>query len=380
MTQHTAEQRDQLFNQIWSKYDKDGSNELCYDEFRAFLIEYEEQDLPEDQTEFYFKGTDIDGMGKVGKNELFKLVEALDDHNQLEINKLFFRAIDKDRSNQIDAKEFIVLARLNGLEMTEEKAQNSINKITGGTSTTLSFAQMHKKLTKQDIPLDTDPYDGLNVKKVPKPVPKPQDPPKHEEPKPEEKPKPQEKPNPPKEEPKPQVALKPEEKPTSQTSMPSKMKLPLMILSGLSIVFLILGAYSSWYTYNKVFVAVVDFKLNTGIKPFDITKGSLGTYGNLQWYSRTVYLTPFILFIVFTIIEIIAIIGYTKELTNPMLKNLTDGPVIRGLTYFCFGFPFLGVTAYLGSITGLGLMIVGATLIIIGILRPIVDKPSQPTA
>jgi len=120
--------------------------------------------MPEKQNDFYFRGADIDGSGYISKNELFELVEALYKNDQLYINKLFFRAVDKDRSREIDASEFVIMAELNGRSMDESAAEAQIEKLTGGKKV-LTFAQMHKALTGQDIPADTDPYDGQLEKK-----------------------------------------------------------------------------------------------------------------------------------------------------------------------------------------------------------------------
>ena len=40
-----------------------------------------------------------------------------------------------------------------------EKAEEQIKNLTGG-NTKMNFAQMHKALTGEEIPDDTDPYDG----------------------------------------------------------------------------------------------------------------------------------------------------------------------------------------------------------------------------
>ncbi|OHT00870.1 hypothetical protein TRFO_32341 [Tritrichomonas foetus] len=115
--------------------------------------------MPEKQYEFLFRGADVDAGGSIDKEELYQLVEALHKNDQLYINKLFFRAVDTDRSREIEADEFVTMAELNGREMSVADAAAQIEKLTGG-SKTLTFAQMHKALTGQEIADDTDPYDG----------------------------------------------------------------------------------------------------------------------------------------------------------------------------------------------------------------------------
>lgn len=153
------QQRRERFEKYYSQLDKDNSGHLNYEEFKTFLTQYNKKEMPEKQNEFYFKGADVDGGNTICKEELFNLVEALHNNDQLYINKLFFRAVDKDKSREIDAKEFVTMAELNGRTMSEEDAEAQIQKLTGGKSK-MTFAQMHKALTGQDLPADTDPYEG----------------------------------------------------------------------------------------------------------------------------------------------------------------------------------------------------------------------------
>ncbi|OHS98026.1 hypothetical protein TRFO_35678 [Tritrichomonas foetus] len=169
------EQRRARFEKYYSQLDKDGSGHLNYEEFKKFLVTYNKKEMPEKQYEFFFRGADIDAGGSIGKEELFTLVEALYKNDQLYINKLFFRAVDKDRSREIEADEFVVMAELNGREMSKEDAAAQIERLTGGKKT-LTFPQMHKALTGQEVPEDTDPYDGkldggVQTRGVPEPKP-----------------------------------------------------------------------------------------------------------------------------------------------------------------------------------------------------------------
>lgn len=153
------QERRQRFEKYYSQIDKDGSGHLSYEEFKTFLTQYNKKEMPEKQNEFYFHGADCDNGGSIDKEELWQLVEALQNNDRLYINKLFFRAVDKDKSREIDASEFVTMAELNGVDMTEEKAEEQIKNLTGG-NTKMNFAQMHKALTGEEIPDDTDPYDG----------------------------------------------------------------------------------------------------------------------------------------------------------------------------------------------------------------------------
>jgi len=403
MTTRTVEERKARFVEMFNQFDKDGSGELCYEEYKQFLFQYEEAELPEDQCDFYFRGSDVDGMKKISQNELWALVEALDTKDQLAINKLFFRAIDKDRSGKIDAEEFITLAKMNGIEMTLEKAQHHINKITGGADTKLTFAQMHKKLTKVEIDPATNPYEPtpeVFPKKQkpaePKPVePKPAEPkpvdPKPAEPKPVE-PKPADSkpvvPKPTDPQPKlpkpadPKPVTKPTETVTSTPAGASKMKTPIMGLSALAFVGMFFCAWASYYPIHKsVSTDIPD--LNFKIKTFDLPKyGSLLeflSYGNVVWYFRAIQLVPAILCLVIAILEILVIVAYVMEAKNTMLKNLFDGPVVHGVAIICIAFPVFGLSGWLGTAGGLASGIAGLGLIVCGVLNN-AAQPAKPTA
>ena len=155
----TQKERKERFEKYYKELDNDGSGHLNYAEFTKFLNNYNEKKLDNKLCEFFFNGTDIDNGGSIDKNELWELSEALRENDKLYQNKLFFRAIDKDRSGEIDAEEFLKIAELNDLQMSLEDAEAQIKRITNG-SNVMNFAQMHKALTGEDIPIDTDPYDG----------------------------------------------------------------------------------------------------------------------------------------------------------------------------------------------------------------------------
>lgn len=157
--QRNEEQRRQRFEKYYSMLDKDGSGHLNYEEFKTFLTQYNKKEMDEKKNKFFFEGADVDNSGTIDKDELWQLVEALQKNDKLYINKLFFRAIDVDKSKEIDADEFLMMAELNNVKITKEQSEAQIKKLTGG-SNTLNFAQMHKALTGEEIPNDTDPYDG----------------------------------------------------------------------------------------------------------------------------------------------------------------------------------------------------------------------------
>ncbi|KAK8841823.1 Rhomboid- protein 3 [Tritrichomonas musculus] len=157
--QRNEEQRRERFEKYFNMLDKDGSGCLSYEEFKTFLIQYNKKEMEEKKYQFFFNGADVDNGGTIDKDELWDLVEALQKNDQLYINKLFFRAIDVDKSGEIDAEEFVTMGELNGVTLTKEQAEAQIKKLTGGAHV-MNFAQMHKALTGNDIPLDTDPYDG----------------------------------------------------------------------------------------------------------------------------------------------------------------------------------------------------------------------------
>lgn len=154
-----SEERRKQFDECYKKFDKDNSGHLSYEEIDKFITQYNKKELPPKKKDFFFHGIDVDNSGYISKEELWELVEALQTNNKLKINKIFFRAIDRNRNNEIDADEFIKMAELNDIFLTEEDAENQIQRLTKG-SNVLNFAQMHKALTGDEIPENTDPYDG----------------------------------------------------------------------------------------------------------------------------------------------------------------------------------------------------------------------------
>lgn len=132
--------------------------------------------MSEKQNLFFFNGIDTRNTGAVSKEELWKLVESFYNNDKLYINILFFRVIDKNRENKIDANGFVTLAELNGVEITEEQSKYQIKEFTNGR-TTFNFAEAHCALTGESIPFSTDPYYGelsqTKIKSSPKTQTKP---------------------------------------------------------------------------------------------------------------------------------------------------------------------------------------------------------------
>lgn len=148
------------FEKYFKLIDKNESGWLSYDEFKTFLTQYNKKELPEKQNEFFFHGSDVYNDDKICKEDLWQLVEAFHNNDKLYINKLFFRAIDIDRSLEIDASELSVIVMLNSVDMTGEEIEEAFDRAAGGKSR-INFAQMYKIVTGEDIPYDTDPYDRM---------------------------------------------------------------------------------------------------------------------------------------------------------------------------------------------------------------------------
>jgi Ca2+-binding EF-hand superfamily protein len=110
--------------------------------------------------QLYFNGIDIDGSKEVSRDEFKDFVVAALNGDKVYTLKLVFRAFDKDRSRALDATEVKHIGKYVGADLTDEELAAGILKLTGKKNGALSYAQVVKLLTGQDIDAATDPYDG----------------------------------------------------------------------------------------------------------------------------------------------------------------------------------------------------------------------------
>ncbi|OHS94684.1 hypothetical protein TRFO_39154 [Tritrichomonas foetus] len=426
MKKRSDSERKARFKKHWKIMDADGSGELDYEEFKMFLIKYNKKEMPEKQYEFFFRGTDVDGGGSIDEDEMFDLVEALYKNDQFYINKLFFRAVDTDKSGEIDAKEFIIMAELNGKKMTEEESTLQIKKLTG--KETMTFPQMHKALTGQDIPEDTDPYDGKNkqkitekgnanaeenkdTKKEKKKDNKEKD---NKEKDKKEKKKDKQKENRSDDE-KDLKDLKEKDKKDKKDKEKKEKKkdgkkkdknnfskspagralmITMIVFSCLAAVSLVLSGAAYLYHYDKyVKPDYEDGKLYAEVYCPIFYYGRSIKVCETRYYAKIIdrvkpiegflvnsayrnIVTPIILGIlslilcIFEIIVIVVLIMALVKVKMPkIIKNLFYGHATRGLIYIMFSIPTLGVAGPLGISSGIIMIVSGAGILTVGIVE-----------
>lgn len=389
------EERHARFEHLWEKLDTDKSGQLDYDEFKVFLAKFNRKEMEEKQYQFFFRGSDVDGIKAIQKKDLFKLIQALINNNQLYINKLFFRAVDEDRSGKLEASEFVEMAELNGIKgMTVEKAEKKIKKLSGGNDY-LTFAQMHKALTGEELPPDTDAYCGRRKREAAaKKAAEEEAARKAAEEGGEKK------------EEEGVEELKEEKKENLQlqtSESPKWVVFAMIALSGFAILAMILCAAALFYSYDVINngKVSVEAKLNSGFNPSKFSKpkesgssifpdydfGDNPSESDYTKFFQNFFYLKFASFLalglmcfIYAIVEILILVALILELGGkqlPLIKKAFYGPVVRGFVYVFISIPILGVSSDLGAASGIITCIVGIVILVFGILEAVVPKTAK---
>lgn len=151
----------QTIDKFMSKFDELDEEDDGVMGINEFLVLYREimgqPDLTRADAEVIFRGIDIDGNGYVSRDEFHDMVVSAVKKDFLSQYKMLFRSFDTDRSRTLSANEIVELCNYIGKEFTREQAEFAIQR---SGSRTLTFAQLYKLLTRQEIDPSTDPYDG----------------------------------------------------------------------------------------------------------------------------------------------------------------------------------------------------------------------------
>jgi Ca2+-binding EF-hand superfamily protein len=110
--------------------------------------------------EVYFRGLDVDNNKEVSRDEFKEFVTGALKKDKTYTIKLIFRAFDKDRSKSLQANEIKEIGEYIGHPLDDATIKAKIKEITQKEDGALTFAQVVKLLTGDDIKADTDPYDG----------------------------------------------------------------------------------------------------------------------------------------------------------------------------------------------------------------------------
>nr|AGM32364.1 EF-hand family protein [Coptotermes formosanus] len=156
-----------LYSQKFDEHDKDKSGFISPKEFVTLYRDIEnDQNKTEEESKILFDGIDIDGNGKMSKDEFLGLVKTVKTSDKLALFKIAFRAFDKDRSRSLEAKEVVEYSKFCKAPVTKEEAEKIIlEKNPDGKTKGLNFPQLYKIVAGEDIDELTDPYDGREVKK-----------------------------------------------------------------------------------------------------------------------------------------------------------------------------------------------------------------------
>jgi Ca2+-binding EF-hand superfamily protein len=149
------------FLDAFDQADADNSGECDGEEFKKLFQQVMGKVDPR-AAEIYRRGIDLDGNGKVSRDEFKAFVVAALTKDQDYTLKLVFRAFDKDRSRTLDASEIKEIGRYVGRNLSDEEVSRALQERTGDPNGQLNFAQVVKLLLNKDIADDTDPYEGKN--------------------------------------------------------------------------------------------------------------------------------------------------------------------------------------------------------------------------
>ena len=119
------------FDELFDLCDKNSNGNIDLEEFRIFLLQMGLL-TSDEQALFLFEGADVDKSHSLSKEELRKLVDIIKSEDKLELNKIFFRAIDKDCNGLINQFEFPILLRLNNKYYPKHELRYHFMKMTQG--------------------------------------------------------------------------------------------------------------------------------------------------------------------------------------------------------------------------------------------------------
>jgi Ca2+-binding EF-hand superfamily protein len=153
---------DEQVNAFLTKFDEADTRKTGNLEFPAFKVLFSEVlGNPDESTaHLYFDGIDIDNSKSVSRDEFKDFVVAALKGDKVYTLKLVFRAFDKDRSQALDVAEVKAIGKYVGSQLTDQEVEAGMVRLTGKKNGVLSYAQVVKLLTGQDIEPTTDPYDG----------------------------------------------------------------------------------------------------------------------------------------------------------------------------------------------------------------------------
>ena len=144
------------FESAWEQCQKDENGNLNPDEFKILLIQLNILKTDE-QSMYLFIGSDLDKERGLSKDETKKLIDILQSDDKTELNKIFFRAIDRDKNGLINQYEFPQLLRANDMHIPKHELRYLFKKMTKGDNFA-RFDQCLSFILKKDVPPTVRPY------------------------------------------------------------------------------------------------------------------------------------------------------------------------------------------------------------------------------
>ena len=124
------------FESSFQSADTNRQGSIDYTQYSFFLSSYFGSNFPFPETalNYMFTGMDIEDNGFVTREQLYKLIQAINAKDVVEINKLIFRGIDLDRDAKISKNDLLEIAEFNNITIKQSKLSKLGNLI--------SFSQM----------------------------------------------------------------------------------------------------------------------------------------------------------------------------------------------------------------------------------------------
>jgi Ca2+-binding EF-hand superfamily protein len=154
------------FREKFDEYDHQKSGHIGIDEFLLLYRDCEcDQNKTKEEAQITFNALDISNQNCISKEEFVYLAKSIKSEDKNYLYKMLFKAFDKNRSKFLEADELIDYMKFCKKHITKAQAEVIIKNKNHGNGKGISFAQLYKFLTHQEIDPNTDPYDGKLLKR-----------------------------------------------------------------------------------------------------------------------------------------------------------------------------------------------------------------------
>nr|AGM32358.1 EF-hand family protein [Coptotermes formosanus] len=147
------------FSKKFDENCKSGHTTIGPNEFVNLYKEIEGDQATAESAKIFFRGIDINNSGDITKSEFLDCVKETRDGLKINKYKMIFRSFDVDRSRTLTCEEIVEYTKFCNKPKTIEELKPLVKQYGKGKDF-LTFAQLYKLMTGEDIPEDTDPYNG----------------------------------------------------------------------------------------------------------------------------------------------------------------------------------------------------------------------------